>query len=160
MSLLEKSFDRTLDAWTHSYLAPVWRGAVVEGWLFEGVDARRAAEARLAQAGVTARFRSAYKPLLHYFLEEVDRDGLVSALVRYPLHEHALAKRFTLEAYPLVALLEGVRVVMQEGGSDLHYDVSLSYADGRTVESRVFAPNVLGAAQDGTPELSPTGWLR
>lgn len=160
MSLLEKSFDRTLDAWTHSYLAPVWRGAVVEGWLFEGVDARRAAEARLAQAGVTARFRSAYKPLLHYFLEEVDREGLVSALVRYPLHEHALAKRFTLEAYPLVALLEGVRVVMQEGGSDLHYDVTLNYADGRTVESRVFAPNVLGAAQDGTPELSPTGWLR
>ncbi|NMK46538.1 peptidase M14 [Achromobacter sp. Bel] len=160
MSLLEKTFDRTLDAWTHAYMAPAWRGAVVEGWLFEGVDARRAAEARLAQAGVTARFRSAYKPLVHFFLEEVEHDGLVSALVRYPLHEHAQAKRFTLEAYPLVALMAGVRVVMQAGASDLHYDVTLTYADGHKVETRVFAPNQLGQAQDGKPELSPTGWLR
>ena len=160
MSLLEKTFDRTLDAWTHAYLAPAWRGAVVEGWLFEGVEARRAAQARLEQAGVKARFRSAYKPLLHYFLEEAELDGLVSAVVRYPLHEHAQPKRFTLEAYPLVALLQGVRVTMQPGADDLHYDVSLTYADGRKTETRVYAPNQLGHAPDGTPELSPTGWLR
>lgn len=160
MALLEKTFDRTLDAWIHAYKAPAWRGAAVEGWLFEGVDARREAEARLAQAGVTARFRSAYKPLLHYFLEEVERDGLVAVDLRYPRHEHALPKRFTLEAYPLVALLQGVRVTMKPGASDLHYDVTLVYADGRRREDRVFAPNQLGQAQDGTPELSPTGWLR
>lgn len=160
MALLEKTFDRTLDAWIHAYKAPAWRGAAVEGWLFEGVDARREAEARLAQAGVTARFRSAYKPLLHYFLEEVERDGLVAVELRYPLHEHAQAKRFTLEAYPLVALLRGVRVTLQPGAADLHYDVVLTYADGSRREARVFAPNQLGQAQDGTPELSPTGWLR
>ncbi|MFY3138470.1 peptidase M14 [Achromobacter xylosoxidans] len=160
MALLEKTFDRTLDAWIHAYKAPAWRGASVEGWLFEGVDARREAEARLAQAGVTARFRSAYKPLLHYFLEEVERDGLVSVELRYPLHEHAQAKRFTLEAYPLVALLQGARVTMKPGASDLHYDVALAYADGTRREARVFAPNQLGQAQDGKPELSPTGWLR
>ncbi|MDC6160994.1 peptidase M14 [Achromobacter xylosoxidans] len=160
MALLEKTFDRTLDAWIHAYKAPGWRGAAVEGWLFEGVDARREAEARLAQAGVTARFRSAYKPLLHYFLEEVERDGLVAVELRYPRHEHALPKRFTLEAYPLVALLQGVRVTMKPGASDLHYDVTLVYADGRRREDRVFAPNQIGQAQDGTPELSPTGWLR
>lgn len=160
MALLEKTFDRTLDAWIHAYKAPAWRGAAVEGWLFEGVDARREAEARLAQAGVTARFRSAYKPLLHYFLEEVERDGLVSVDLRYPLHENAQAKRFTLEAYPLVALLPGVRVTMKPGASDLHYDVALAYADSSRREARVFAPNQLGQAQDGTPELSPTGWLR
>ena len=160
MSLLEKTFDRTLDAWTHAYMAPAWRGAVVEGWLFEGVEARRAAQERLAQAGVTARFRSAYKPLLHYFLEEVEREGLASIVVRYPLHEHAQAKRFTLEAYPLIALLQGVDVAMQPGADDLHYDVSLRYADGRELDTRVYAPNQVGYAQDGTPELSPTGWLR
>lgn len=160
MALLEKTFDRTLDAWIHAYKAPAWRGAAVEGWLFEGVDARREAEARLAQAGVTARFRSAYKPLVHYFLEEVQRDGLVSVDLRYPLHEHAQAKRFTLEAYPLVALLPGVRVTMKAGASDLYYDVVLTYADGSRHEARVYAPNQLGQAQDGTPELSPTGWLR
>jgi len=160
MSLLEKTFDRTLDAWTHAYMAPAWRGAVVEGWLFEGVEARHAAQERLAQAGVTARFRSAYKPLLHYFLEEVEREGLASVVVRYPLHEHAQAKRFTLEAYPLIALLQGVDVSMQPGARDLHYDVSLRYADGRQIDTRVHAPNQIGYAQDGTPELSPTGWLR
>lgn len=160
MVLLEKTFDRTLDVWVHAYKAPAWRGATVEGWLFEGVDARREAEARLAQAGVTARFRSAYKPLVHYFLEEVQHDGLVSVDLRYPLHEHAQAKRFTLEAYPLTALLPGVRVAMRAGGSDLHYDVVLTYADGSRREDRVYAPNQLGQAQDGTPELSPTGWLR
>lgn len=160
MALLEKTFDRTLDAWIHAYKAPAWRGAAVEGWLFEGVEARREAEARLAQAGVTARFRSAYKPLLHYFLEEVERDGLTAVELGYPLHEHAQAKRFTLEAYPLVALLQGVRVTMKPGASDLHYDVALAYADGTRREARVFAPNQLGQAQDGTPELSPTGWLR
>ncbi len=160
MSLLEKTFDRTLDAWTHAYMAPAWRGAVVEGWLFEGVEARRAAQERLAQAGVTARFRSAYKPLLHYFLEEVERAGLASVVVRYPLHEQAQAKRFTLEAYPLIALLDGVDVAMQPGADDLHYDVSLSYVDGRKIDTRVYAPNQIGYAQDGAPELSPTGWLR
>lgn len=160
MALLEKTFDRTLDAWIHAYKAPAWRGAAVEGWLFEGVEARREAEGRLAQAGVTARFRSAYKPLLHYFLEEVERDGLTAVELGYPLHEHAQAKRFTLEAYPLVALLQGVRVTMKPGASDLHYDVVLAYADGTRREARVFAPNQLGQAQDGTPELSPTGWLR
>ena len=160
MSLLDKTFDRTLDAWTHAYMAPAWRGAHLEGWLFEDAQARRAAEARLAQAGVQARFRSAYKPLLHYFLEEVERDGLIAAEIRYPLHEHAQAKRFTLEAYPLVALLDGVRVTLQPGASDLHYDVDLRYADGREIQSRVFAPNQLGHAPDGVAELSPTGWLR
>ena len=54
MSLLDKTFDRTLDAWTHAYMAPAWRGAHLEGWLFEDAQARRAAEARLAQAGAGA----------------------------------------------------------------------------------------------------------
>ncbi|MFP3758043.1 peptidase M14, partial [Cupriavidus sp. SIMBA_020] len=53
-----------------------------------------------------------------------------------------------------------MRVAMHPGASDLHYDVTLAYADGSRVQTRVFAPNQLGQAQDGTPELSPTGWLR
>ena len=155
MSLLDKTFDRTLDAWTHAYMAPAWRGAHLEGWLFEDAQARRAAEARLAQAGVQARFRSAYKPLLHYFLEEVERDGLIAAEIRYPLHEHAQAKRFTLEAYPLVALLDGVRVTLQPGASDLHYDVDLRYADGREIQSRVFAPTSSAMRRTAWPNCRP-----
>ena len=109
MSLLDKTFDRTLDAWTHAYMAPAWRGAHLEGWLFEDAQARRAPRPAWPRPACRRRFRSAYKPLLHYFLEEVERDGLIAAEIRYPLHEHAQAKRFTLEAYPLVALLDGAR---------------------------------------------------
>lgn len=160
MLLLDKQFDRTLDAWTHTYLAPTWRGAHVEGWLFEGAQARRSAEARLAQAGVHARFRSAYKPLVHFFLEEVELAGLVAADIRYPCPEHAQPNRFTLEAYPLIAMFEGVNVTFSAGDAALFYDVTLRYADGRTVLAQVFAPNQLGDTQNGPPALSPTGWLR
>ncbi len=160
MPLLEKTFDRTLDAWTHAYQAPFWRGSVVEGWLFEDAEARRAAEARLARAGVTARFRSAYKPLLHFFLEEVELDGLESATLRYPVHAQAQARRFALEAYPLAALLKPAALTMEPGACDLHYDVRLAYRDGRVTQARVFAPNALGQTPEGEPVLSPTGWLR
>ncbi|MFJ0392022.1 peptidase M14 [Bordetella bronchiseptica] len=160
MILLEKTFDRTLDAWLHAYHDPAWRGATVHGWLFEGPQARRAAEARLAQAGVRARFRSAYKPLLHYFLEEADREGLVAVYVRYPVHPLAQPNRFTLEAYPLAALLAGVDLRFEAGSDALHYDVTLRYADGREHHECVHAPNQPAPGADGVDGLSPCGWLR
>ncbi|MFL6694835.1 MAG: peptidase M14, partial [Ramlibacter sp.] len=60
--LLETTFPRTLDAWVQRFEQLQWRGASVEGWLFEGAAARRAAEQRLRSAGVQATLRSAYKP--------------------------------------------------------------------------------------------------
>ena len=42
--LLDQRFPRTLDAWVEEFSNPVWRGASVQAWLFEGVAARRAAE--------------------------------------------------------------------------------------------------------------------
>ena len=139
MSLLDKTFDRTLDAWTHAYMAPAWRGAHLEGWLFEDAQARRAAEARLAQAGVQAlsqRLQAAAALLPgrgRARRPDRRRDPLSPARTRP-------GQRFTLEAYPLTALLDGVRVTLQPGASDLHYDVDLRYADGREIRSRVFAP--------------------
>jgi len=160
MILLDTLFERTLDAWVRQYGTHAWRGATLEGWLFEGLPARRAAQARLARAGVTAHLRSAYKPLLHYFLEEADRDGLAEVTVRYPVHPQARANRYTLEAHPLADLLGDALLRFVPGTADLHYEVDLRYVDGRRARARVYAPNAPAMADDGTPLLSPTGWLR
>ena len=79
--LLDVTLPRTLDGWVTQFEQSEWRGAQVQGWLFEGLGARRAAERRLAAAGVQAQLRSAYKPLLHYFLEEVDCSTLAAVTI-------------------------------------------------------------------------------
>ncbi|MDB5859326.1 MAG: peptidase, partial [Ramlibacter sp.] len=158
--LLEASVPRTLDAWAARFEAGDWRGARVEGWLFEGVAARRAVEQRLAAAGVEARLRSAYKPLVHFFLEEVDTAGLASVTVRYPVHPEAAPQRFLLEAYPLAGLGADCKFDFVPGGADLHYEVTLTWRDGRTQQARVFAPNRTHVGTSGAALLSPTGWLR
>jgi hypothetical protein len=159
-TLLETSVPRKLIAWTDRFARPEWRGAVVEGWLFEGRAARHGTEERLRDAGVQARLRSAYKPLLHFFLEEVDRARLAAVTVRYPVHPLALPARFLLEAYPLAALLEPANVEFVAAGPDLHYDVALTFRDGSTRSERVFAPNRVHVGASGAEHLSPTGWLR
>ncbi|MBO1112780.1 peptidase M14 [Bordetella petrii] len=160
MILLDATFERTLDAWERQYSGPAWCGASLEGWLFEGLPARRAAEARLARAGITARLRSAYKPLLHFFLEDADLRGLAAVTVRYPVHPLARPNRYTLEAYPLADLLGTASLQFVAGTADLHYRVDLRYDDGRQRQAMVFAPNAPASADDGATLLSPTGWLR
>ncbi|MDA8445426.1 peptidase M14 [Paracidovorax valerianellae] len=160
-SLLDQTFPRTLSEWVDRFGQPAFRGARVEGWLFEGAAARRAAEERLAAVGVIARFRSAYKPLVHYFLEEVDAAQLAAATVRYPVHATGSPGRFLLEAYPLADLLAGCDVQFEPGADDLHYDVALRFRDGRETTARVYAPNHVHADPTAPePLLSPTGWLR
>jgi len=159
-TLLETSAARTLEAWIERFARPEWRGATVEGWLYEGAAARRGAEERLRAAGVGARFRSCYKPLLHFFLEEVDRDRLAAVTVRYPVHPRALPRRFVLEAYPLAALLPGVALEFVAGPADLHYEVALTFKDGAARTERVFAPNREHPGCTDAMHLSPTGWLR
>ncbi|MBO9353580.1 peptidase M14 [Bordetella petrii] len=160
MILLDTTLEHTLEAWLRQYAGPAWRGATLEGWLFEGQPARRAAEARLARAGIRARLRSAYKPLLHFFLEEAERDHLSAVTVRYPVHPLARPNRYTLEAHPLAELLGDATLQFVAGEADLHYVVDLRYRDGRRRQARVYAPNAPTCADDGAPLLSPTGWLR
>jgi Zinc carboxypeptidase len=159
-TLLDTSIERTLSAWTERFARPEWRESTVEGWLFEGAAARRAAEARLRDAGVQATFRSAYKPLLHAFLEEMDHRELAAASVRYPVHPAASPQRFLLEAYPLAAIVENCTLAFEAGGEDLHYELSLTFSDGRRSDLKVFAPNRVHRSTSGATVLSPTGWLR
>ncbi|ALM84930.1 peptidase M14 [Bordetella sp. N] len=158
--LLEQTFERTLDAWVREFSEPAYRGAHVQAWLFEGAAARRSAELRLEQAGVQARFYSAYKPLVHFFLDEVEVNGLAGVTVRYPVHTAALRRRFTLEAYPLVGMLDTIEVTFEPGGPQLEYAIELRYATARTEQKKVFAPNHVVTDHAGVVNLTPTGWVR
>src|SRR5665647_2260504 len=158
--LLELTLPRTLDSWVAKFEQSEWRGAHIQGWLFEGVAARRAAECRLAASGVQAQLRSAYKPLLHYFLEEIDWSTLAAVTVHYPVHPHASPRRFLLEAYPLAGLLTDCKLEFVPGTDDLHYQLALTRRDGGQMQTNIFAPNRIHVDHIGATLLSPTGWLR
>ncbi|QHI98365.1 peptidase M14 [Xylophilus rhododendri] len=160
--LLDLTMARTLDVWVDELLARPRSDGVVEAWLFEGTAARRAAEARLAEAGIEARFFSAYKPLVFHFLEQVEMQGLRRVKVAYPLHASAPARRFSLEAYPLADLLADIafELLPQAAPSDqLFYEVELEWQDGSRRQDRVFAPNRVHRDAIGETQLSPTAWL-
>lgn len=160
ITLLDERIPRTLDALLRDWAGNAYRGMTLEAWLFEDEAARRAAEAVLSEVGVRARLRSAYKPLVHAFLEEIDAAGLKRVTVRYPVHEEADRLRFLSEAYPLAALLDGVETVFEPGAADLTYRVTLEYQDGRVAEHAVFAPNRLRTNHLDQVDLTPTGWLK
>jgi hypothetical protein len=158
--LLNEIVPRTLDALVKEWAQESRRGARIQAWLFEDEVARRDAELALAQAGVTARFRSAYKPLVHAFHEEIELAGLARVAVRYPVHPQASPIRFLSETYPLAALLDGVETIFEAGDETLNYRVLAEYEDGRTEEHVVFAPNRLRANHLGGKDLNPSGWLK
>ncbi len=160
--LLERRFERTLSLWLERFSAPRWRGCHLEGWLFEGPAERRAAEQQLAALGVHARLHSAYKPLLHHFVDAGVQPGeLVAARVLYPVPESGPARRFALEAYPLGTLLPtGALELLPRTDGATCYTVELEWRDGQRTVEQVEAPNRRHLDTVGQPVLSPTGWLR
>ena len=157
-ALLDLTLPRTLDGLLTRFGDGAHRGVRIEAWLFEDIAARQAAEQRLAQAGVTARLRSAYKPLIHFFLE--DAPGPFDAVtVASPADPHASEPRFRLEAFPLAGLLGAAALRFAAAKPGLDYRVRLE-RDGRATEHRVFAPNRLRQDHLGQAALTPTGWLR
>jgi hypothetical protein len=159
-TLLDERIPRTLDTLLRDWARNDHRGVTLEAWLFEDEAARRAAEAVLSEVGVRARLRSAYKPLVHAFLEEIDTADLKRVTVRYPVHEEADRLRFLSEAYPLAALLDGIETLFEPGTADLTYLVMLEYTSGHVAEHAVFAPNRLRPNHLDEIDLTPTGWLK
>ncbi|WP_319520560.1 peptidase M14 [uncultured Martelella sp.] len=157
-------FHETVEPTIDSLVARFAGGGVsmVEAWVFSDTATRRQAEQALAEKGITARFRSAYKPLVHFFREEVETEGLTAARITYPVHPAAPENRFLLEAYPLSGMLGDAEVSFTPSGGepDLFYSVALTWADGRRDTRKVFAPNRLHQDFAGQQALSPTGWLR
>jgi hypothetical protein len=152
--LTDQVFPRTLDTLVKELAVRQPQG-LVEAWVFEDTAARRAAETALANCSVTAIIRSAYKPLLFFFLEAVDRADLQSVVIRYPRHPSAHPDRFLMEAYPLAALLGGTEVSFIPGDEPMTYNVALTRLDGEVAHHQVFAPNIL---RDGV--LATCGWMR
>ena len=159
--LLDLPLERTLHAWVQRFSAPRWRGCHVEGWVFESQQARRAAAQQLAAAGVQACFHSAYKPLVQYFIDQIDCSQVVQARIRYPVVTLGPAQRFRLEAYPLAALLGQDTLQLEpHEDADANYHVELALRDGSRIAQRVRAPNRVHTDTTGATVLSPTGWLR
>lgn len=152
--LLDLAVPRTLDVLVERF-GSGHRGFQIDAWLFEGPRARRAAEARLGEAGVTARIRSAYKPLVHHFLEEMSSpNGTLT--IELPAHDAAPDGRFKLEAYPLAGLIGKTALAFTKGSEPLAYRVR----SGQASWVRVFAPNKLVADHLDAMTLTPCGWLR
>lgn len=156
--IYEKSFERTLDALVTRFSGS--RGTRVEAWTFDEEASRRRAEETLAARGVSARFRSAYKPLLHFFLEEADLGSVEAIDIAYPQHPACPANRFLLEAYPLAGLVGSASLAFSPASEDgLFYRVALTRKNGATETHRIFAPNRVHTDHVGETLLSPTGWL-
>lgn len=154
--IFDQTFERTLDA----LVANAEPGQSFEAWTFDDAKSRRDAENRLKKKGVSARIRSAYKPLLFTFLEEINLDGVDTIEVRYPVHANAPANRFRLEAYPLAALVGDAKIDFIGREDDaFHYDVTLS-RNGKKETLKVLAPNRVHADIVGETNVSPTGWFR
>ncbi len=156
--IFERQFERTLDALIARFSSS--QAQKVEAWVFDDEKSRKAAEATLAAKGVAAKFRSAYKPILHFFLEDMQLTDLSAVHIVYPVHPACPKNRFLLEAYPLAGLSADVKITFESGRDDgFFYDVTLTTKDGAESAHRIFAPNRVHQDFIGETLLSPTGWL-
>lgn len=147
-TLLERSFPRTTRSLLDEYATPAYQGYQLEAWVFDDESERQATETAFRAAGISARLRSAYKPLVHFFLEEFSWASLQSLVIEYPVLAHA-PRRFLLEAYPMAALLpQGVSLRWEEvdatsstDSTPLHYRVRVERSTGELETYCVEAPN-------------------
>lgn len=154
--IFERSFERTLSR----LVADAKAGQTIEVWTFDDRQSRLEIERKLSELGVHARIRSAYKPLVNAFLEEIDLQGVEAIEIRYPVHPNAPDNRFRLEAYPLAALVGDRKIdFVARSDSEFHYDVLLKSAATGEHIVKVLAPNRVHVDAAGETNLSPTGWL-
>ncbi|KAA0911271.1 M14 family metallopeptidase [Pusillimonas sp. ANT_WB101] len=159
-TIFEKSYQRSIDSLVTRFAKPAMQGATLKAWLFDDQKSRKAAEHTLQAAGVNATLRSAYKPLVHFFIEEIDCTALAAASIGYPMHEACAPNRFLLETYPLTKLVGDATVEFYAtDAANSTYHVNLTYQDGHEESHQVFAPNRTHSDIDGQTLLSPTGWL-
>jgi len=154
--IFERSFERTLSR----LAADAKAGQEFEAWTFDDRQSRQDMERKLKEKGVRARIRSAYKPLVHAFLEEIDLNGVDAIEIHYPVHANAPANRFRLEAYPLAAMVgnRDITFVARADGN-FHYDVLLKSSAHSERRVKVLVPNRVHIDAAGETSVSPTGWL-
>jgi hypothetical protein len=140
-----------------------YKGQLIEAWVFDDQKHRQRAEAAFLKLGIIAKLRSAYKPLLHFFLEDIDllSNDINRIEVHYPQHQAASEKRFLLETYPLSALIKKapIHFFANKKATD-SYQVILYSSTGVQTQYAVFSPNFLHQDLIKQTHLSPTGWLK
>ena len=158
-AILNLDVPRTVDTLVAALLksAP---SRPVEAWLFDDGPARLAAERTLRAAGVEARIRSAYKPLVHFFLEEVDLASVSEIDIGYPMHAAADPYRFLIEAYPLAALVGNATLSFHPNAAELVYDVTIKTTAGDMSTHQVLAPNIVQMDHTGAAVLRCCGWQK
>lgn len=156
-TVLNLEVPRTLDVLVSDLIANP-PAKPVEAWAFDDAASRQAAEEKLASAGITARIRSSYKPLVYFFLEELHIPSLAKVEIGYPVHPAADPQRFLIEAYPLAALVGDAEVTFHANALDLTYDIKLTTKTGETKTYTVFAPNVVEDDHAGVQVLRCCGW--
>lgn len=164
--LLERSFPRTTRSLLEEYATPAYQGYRLEAWVFDDEAERLATETAFKAAGINACLRSAYKPLVHFFLEEFSWESLQSLVIEYPVLGQA-PRRFLLEAYPLSALIpqgvslrwEGVEATLT-ASMPLQYCVRVERTSGSHETYLVDSPNRQHLDHVGEAQCSPCGWLR
>lgn len=182
--IYSQTFPSTVQSLLDLYAGPDYQNWKLDAWLFDDQPARHQAEQVFQQQGITARLYSAYKPLLHFFLEDFfpeqkqNSDAPIAIQVHYPVHPDASEKRFLLEAYPLTALIkqqltpdqsidihylpisESDCAVTDLHSASNHYKVIWQYANGQQYQQNIFAPNRVHQDLIGETHLSPSGWIR
>ncbi|MEL6793189.1 MAG: peptidase M14, partial [Pseudomonadota bacterium] len=73
--LLRTRFEPSLTTLRRDLARPQFKGATIELWTFDNLARRAALADALNIIGAQAVVRSAYKPLVHAFLEEIDITG-------------------------------------------------------------------------------------
>ncbi|MGJ8645937.1 MAG: M14 family metallopeptidase [Marinomonas colpomeniae] len=140
-----------------------YKGQLIEAWVFDDQKNRQRAEAAFLKLGIIAKLRSAYKPLLHFFLEDIDllSNDINRVEVHYPQHQAASEKRFLLETYPLSSLIKKtpIHFFANKKATD-SYQVILYSSTGIQTQYAVFSPNFLHQDLIKQTHLSPTGWLK
>ncbi|CAG9296946.1 M14 family metallopeptidase [Celerinatantimonas diazotrophica] len=154
--ILQRQFRATIE-WLAEQTRPF------KAWVFADQVTRRRVEYQLKQKGIEARIYSAYKPLVHYFLEDAPLDDSIERIrITYPAHpSDRKSKRFLLEAFPLAGLLEKYQIEFRsKTTADNFYEVMFFSRNGDVQVERVFAPNKF--QQDHTNEyiFSPCGWIQ
>lgn len=152
-------FATTYPSALQNLISEAQAGSTIELWTFDDAKTRKAAEAALVAKGVSAKIRSAYKPLVCAFQDDIDLNGVSQIEVHYPVHPNAPENRFRLEAYPLAALVGEREIIFApRDDAELFYTVKL-LGEGIERNYSVACPNRVHPDVVGETNLSPCGYL-
>ena len=159
--LLDERVPRTLDIIVRDWSTEANRGARSRSLGFRGRGCATQAEARLAEAGVTARIRSAYKPLVHAFLEDDRTGGSRTCHCSLPCSCGSACRcdfcRRLIRLPPCLILWTRSS---SPGADDLTYRVTAEYLRRTLDRDSMFCAEPSSAQPSREIDLTPTGWLR